>query len=108
MENVRIIIPAGQCRQMIDVTRLLVDQYQPEYLVCFGCIHDVKTAAGCFTESLKQSHTHYFLLMIMPGTTRIEHEVQGYVNAHYDKACITVLVHGIETVNEAAGQGSRF
>jgi len=46
--------------------------------------------------------------MITTGITRVENEVQEYVNGFFDKADITILVHGIETVKNAIAQGSRF
>ncbi len=61
-----------------------------------------------FTEYLKQSYSLYFLLMITTENTRIEHEVQDYVNTFSEKANITIIVHGLETVKHAIAEGSRF
>jgi hypothetical protein len=46
--------------------------------------------------------------MITTDITRIEHEVQDYVNNFFEKATITIVVHGMETVTNAIAQGSRF
>jgi len=46
--------------------------------------------------------------MITTEATRIEHEVQDYVNRLFDKAGITIIVHGLETVTNAISQGNRF
>lgn len=108
METNAVILGAGQCRQLDEVITSLINQYEVEYIICFGCINHNKTAMSCFAGTIRQSGDRYFLLMLTTSTNRIEHDVQDYVNRHFDKADITMLVHGLETVREAVAQGSRF
>lgn len=108
MERNLVILTANQCKQLDEVITSLIGRYEVEYIICFGCVHDTQTALSCFNEEDRQSKEHYFLLTLTTSINRIEHEVQDYVIRHFDKIDITILVHGIETVLEAVGQGSRF
>src|ERR1035437_4242909 len=108
MERNNVNLSSLQCRELEEIINLLIGQYKTEYVICFGCVNDDKATASCFIEAVQQNNTHYFLLMITTEITRIEHEVQDYVNRHFDKASITIIVHGLETVTNAINQGSRF
>ncbi|WP_295795920.1 HEPN domain-containing protein [Mucilaginibacter sp.] len=108
MERKHINLSPFQCRELEEIITPLVSQYQTEYILCFGCLNDTKSAASCFIEEIKQSNTHYFLLMVTTEPTRIEHEVQDYVNNHFEQAAITIIAHGLETVTNAVSQGNRF
>jgi HEPN domain-containing protein len=46
--------------------------------------------------------------MLTAEVTRIEHEVQDYVNGFSKTYTITIIVHGLQTVTNAIAQGSRF
>lgn len=108
MERKHVNLSPLQWRELQGLITPLVSQYKTEYIICFGCLNDTKATTSCFIEDVKQSNTHYFLLMITTAVTRIEHEVQDYVNSHFDKAGITIIVHGLETITNAINQGSRF
>jgi len=108
MESKTVKLSNSQCKELDEVITSLVEKYKTEYIFCFGCLNDTKTANSCFVEEVKQSNTHYFLLMITMEITRIEHEVQDYVNRFFETANITIVVHGLDTVTNAILQGSRF
>ncbi len=108
MERKNIHLPISQSRELAEIITVLVAKYKTEYMICFGCLNDTKALTSCFTEDLKQSDTHYFLLMLTTEITRIEHEVQDHVNSVFEKGTITIIVHGLETVTNAIAQGSRF
>ena len=108
MERKIVSLTASQCRELEEVITSLVSKFKTEYIFCFSCLNDAKTTTSCFAGDINQSDTHYFLLMITTEITRIEHEVQDYVNTIFEKGTITIVVHGMETVINAIAQGSRF
>ena len=108
MENKTVKLSNLQCKELDEVITSLVAKYKTDYIFCFSCLNDAKTTTGCFADAIKVSDTHYFLLMITTEITRIEHEVQDYVNTNFDRGTITIVVHGMETVTNAIAQGSRF
>ena len=108
METKNVNLSSLQYRDLNEIITALVGKYQTEYIICFGCKNEEKATSSCFIDALKQTDTHYFLLMITTEVTRIEHEVQDFVNGFSDKAKITIVVHCIETVKNGITQGSRF
>jgi len=108
MENKTVKLSILQCRELDEVITSLVAKYKTEYIFCFGCVNDSKTASSCFIEEIKQSNTHYYLLMITTDVARIEHDVQDYVNTSFATSKITIVAHGFDTVTNAILQGSRF
>lgn len=107
MEGNSVTLTYRQCKKLEEIVGSLVNQYHPESIICFGFQHNIKEVSNCFTQPVNDSHSHYFLLMITKDITRIEHEVQDHVNRHFDDL-ITILVHGVKTVTNAIGEGSRF
>ena len=108
MERKSVYLPASRYKELEEIINALIQRYKAEYIICFGCLSDAKENTSCFTGEIKQNNTHYFLLMITTEITRIEHEVQDYVNTFIDKANISIVVHGLETVTHAIAEGSRF
>ncbi|HZY38379.1 MAG TPA: HEPN domain-containing protein [Mucilaginibacter sp.] len=108
MKRKNVNLTTSQCKELDEVITSLVSKYKTEYIFCFSCLNDAKTTTSCFAGDVKVSDTHYFLLMITTDITRIEHEVQDYVNGFFEKGTITIVVHGLETVTNAIEQGSRF
>jgi HEPN domain-containing protein len=108
MERKNVNLTNLQCRELDEVITSLVSKYKTEYIFCFSCLNDAKTTTSCFAGDISVSDTHYFLLMITTDITRIEHEVQDYVNGLFETGTITIVVHGMETVTNAIAQGSRF
>lgn len=100
MERKNLNLSASQCRELEEIITALVSKYKTEYIFCF--------AASCFAEDVKLCETHYFLLMITTESTRIEHEVQDYLNRCFEMVKIAIVVHGLDTVANAIMQGSRF
>jgi HEPN domain-containing protein len=108
MESKTVKLSTVQCRELEEIITTLVAKYKTEYIICFGCLNDSRSATSCFAEDIQLSDTHYFLLMITTGITRIEHKVQDYVNSFFEKGTITIVVYGMETITNAIAQGSRF
>lgn len=97
-----------QFKELEDILLKLTDHYKPENIICFGSQHCDNIKASCFAEHRTIANYHYFLLMITTGKTRIEHEVQDFVNKFTTNGTVTIVVHGIETVSDAINNGSRF
>jgi HEPN domain-containing protein len=107
MERKNVSLSNVQRRELEEIVNLLIGQYKTEYVICFGCLNDLKETTSCFIETVQENNVHYFLLMITTEITRIEHEVQDYVNRHF-KVGVTIIVHGLDTVTNAIFEGSRF
>ena len=105
-QNLNLTTP--QYNKLVEVINSLVTKYNVEYIYCFGCLNDVRSAASCFTPDVTIADTHYFLLMLTTDITRIEHSVQDHVTGAFPQMNITILVHGIETVTNEIKQGNRF
>lgn len=108
MERKLVNISPNQTKDLGEVITSLVTKYKTEFIYCFGCLNDVKSAVSCFSEDIKVSDTHYFLLMLTTDITRIEHTVQDYVNDLFVSGTITIVVHRLETVTNGIAQGGRF
>lgn len=108
MENYPLNLTPLQCRELQELVNLLVSRYQPSNIICFGCNHNTKAVSSCFIRPVDYHSCHYFLLMVTPESTRIEHGVQDFVNANFSGGVITILVHGIETITLTIAQSSRF
>jgi HEPN domain-containing protein len=96
------------CMELQDLAAKITNHYKTEYLICFGSVKETKSIKGCFMEDVRQENRHYFLLMITTEATRIEHQVQDFANGVLEEPSVTILAHGIETVEHAILQGSRF
>ncbi len=94
--------------QLQCLIRSLTEKFQPEKIICFGKRITEHHESGCFLSSLNGYSCHYFLLIVTAATTRIEHEVQDFANAHYKGGKVTILVHGRETIEAAIRDHSRF
>jgi uncharacterized protein len=108
MEQQNYFLSAHHFKEIGQIITALVEHYKPMYIICFGCLNDLKTANSCFIGLSQEEETHYFLLMVTTEVTRIEHDVQSYVNSHFNGVKITIIVHGLEIVSNAIAQGSRF
>jgi HEPN domain-containing protein len=94
--------------ELRDLVKRITDHYKTEQIICFGSVKEAKSIHSCFMEDSDKENLHYFLLMITTETTRIEHQVQDFVNGIIQDASVTILAHGMETVANALKQGSRF
>lgn len=97
-----------QFKELEDILLKLREQYKPENIICFGSHHYDTIKVSCFAENISLCNYHYFLLMVTATKTRIEHEVQDFVNKFTLNGTITIIVHGIETIRDAINNGSRF
>ena len=86
----------------------ITKHYKTEHIICFGSVKETKSIKNCFMDDSALESEHFFLLMITTEVTRIEHQVQDFVNGIFESATVTILVHGIDTVSNALQQGSRF
>lgn len=98
----------NQDERVLSFIRELVARFQPLYIIKFSESVKSKFASGSFMEKIDVSSFHYHLLMVVEGTTRIEHGVQDFVNTHFYHGKITILVHSRETMEEAISANSRF
>ena len=108
MENNTILLTSANYQQIKPTIDILVSQYKPLHLICFGCHNTVSNATSCFSKETHHHSFRYFLLMITESITRIEHDVQDLVNRNNKEGQVIIFVHGLETVNNAIAQGSRF
>ena len=86
----------------------LVDKFQPLYVFCFAKHVESSEKISCFAVASHSYSCDYHLLMVSEKSTRIEHTVQDFANAHYDEGKITILVHGKESIDKAIGSNNRF
>jgi len=86
----------------------LVDKFQPLYVFCFAKHVESSEKISCFALASHSYSCDYHLLMVSEKSTRIEHTVQDFANAHYDEGKITILVHGKESIDKAIGSNNRF
>jgi len=97
-----------QFKELEDILLKLTEHYKPENIICFGSHHYDTIKVSCFADNISLCNYHYFLLMVTATKTRIEHEVQDFVNKFTANGTITIIVHGIETIQDAINNGSRF
>ena len=86
----------------------LVEKFKPMRIYSFHKIRKTEQRSGCFTSGMDYIHDHHFLLMIMESSTRNEHEVQDFCRTKFNVGKITILSHGIETINESIVKKNRF
>ena len=88
--------------------KLLAEKYQPLRILCISKKISYQSATGCFRQETSSIVIDYSLLLITESNTRIDHEVQDYVNHMYEDGTITVLCHGRESADEAISRNNRF
>lgn len=97
-----------QSKNLEHLINKLVAKYQPLQIYCFHKHLERKEIKGCFREPLVEERCDYWLLMVTESTSRIEHAVQDFSNAHYDQGSITILVHGKESIERSVNNGFTF
>jgi|GEM_PF-443747 len=85
----------------------LVEKFSPIQIISFGTQTIDNTLEGCFANS-QQKKIHQCLLLIMESPTRIDYEVQEFVNNHYPLGQLTIICHGEASIKEAIHANSRF
>lgn len=86
----------------------LAERFTALHILKFGEISSSKRTCSSFLLEQNTTKFHYHLLMVIEGTTRIEHAVQDYVNSRFNHAKITILVHSHESVQTAIKANNRF
>lgn len=87
---------------------LIVEKFRPVQIFCFSQRFITDGRTGTFVDNNTAYQCHYCLLMVTETNTRIDHEVQDYVNGIYEDGTITFLCHGQEAISEAIQKNSRF
>ncbi|QJD97178.1 HEPN domain-containing protein [Mucilaginibacter robiniae] len=108
MQTHAITLPASHYRTLEKVVTALVEKFDTQYIICFGCAEQRKVMTSCFIPPSDQSYARYYLLMITTQTQRMEHQVQDFADSHFPDCHLTLAVHGLESVTKAVNQGSRF
>lgn len=93
---------------LTELIKLIADKYKPEYIWCFGIIQERKRMVNAFSEPIDRLVSRYYLLMLTKETVRIENTVQDFINSHFEKAEVTIIVHNVETIQKSVKQGNRF
>ncbi|WP_158799430.1 HEPN domain-containing protein [Pedobacter sp. L105] len=86
----------------------LVDKFKPLQIFCFSKTNLASETSGCFKDQHQTYNCNYCLLLVTATNTRIDHEVQEYVNFHYRHGEITILCHGRDSILEAIKANNRF
>lgn len=86
----------------------LIQKFQPQQIFCFAKNSFLKQTNGCFLDQINNHTCNYCLLIVTEAPTRIDHEIQEFSNVHYKQGIITILCHGIETIQEAIRANNRF
>lgn len=99
---------AGVYGKLQEFLPQLVERYNPEKIICFGCLSTSEIYSSCFMEPFSDNTAHYFLLMVCPHTYRVEHNAQDYCTTHFNHGEITLLSHTAEAVADAIASGNPF
>ncbi|MBB5620973.1 HEPN domain-containing protein [Pedobacter cryoconitis] len=98
----------NQHKRFLSFIKVLVDKFKPEQIYSFGKNYALNEIDSCFVKHNTNGQYHYFLLMVTESRTKIEHEVQDFVNSKFGFGSMTVLVHGKEIIAEALAGNNRF
>lgn len=85
----------------------LVEKYQPTRIISFGQQTRQNRLKGCFVKK-KTEQVHYCLLICMESSTKIDYEVQDFVNNHYQNGQATIVCHGESSIQEQIEANNRF
>ena len=107
MENQIIYREKDRIAHFNACLELLVEKYQPTRIISFGKQSIRNKSKGCFV-SRKIEIVHYCLLICMESCTRIDYEIQDFVNHHYQNGQITIVCHGESTIKEQIEANNRF
>lgn len=86
----------------------LSEKFQPLQIFCFYKSSLLETKLSCFVNEHASSNHEYGLLLVTATATRIDYEVQDYVNSQFTAGAITVICHGNQSIWEAIDANSRF
>jgi HEPN domain-containing protein len=88
--------------------RSIANKFEPLQIFRFSKSSIIQTDQGCFNNDQVSFHCNYCLLLVTESATRIDYEVQDFVNSQYDQGLITVICHGQKTIKEAIQANNRF
>ena len=108
MERHQIRLNEVQMQELEPVRSLLIKRYHPENIICFGAITEITLGSGCFMNDHQTCSHHYFILVITKSASRIEHQLQEYVNQTFKTGVITVISHRKKTFDSAIRNKDRF
>jgi HEPN domain-containing protein len=108
MENHSVNLTSTQHRELDKIINSLIQNYDPQYLICFGSIEQAYLMTNCFAGANEKRSVRYYLLMITGAKACIEHRVQEFLNNSFAELPVCVLVHDIDAVKLAIRKGSRF
>lgn len=94
-------------KNLQSLVKLLTEHYKPSKIICFARLMTHINRESCFAEGMSDPYWHYFLL-VCSNETNQEHDIQEYVNNHYQEAGVTILCHHVKKVDEALQKGCRF
>jgi hypothetical protein len=108
MEKNQIKLSKVQLQELEPILSLVIKKYDPECIICFGVITRINLGSGCFMDDHNTCSHHYFVLLITKSATRIEHQLQEYVNQIFKIGIMTVISHGKKIVDNAIRNNDRF
>jgi len=88
--------------------RSMANKFGPLQIISFSRNSFSQSNYGCFNDNHVSFHCNYCLLLVTETATRIDYEVQDFVNSQYNQGLITVICHGQKTIEEAIQANSRF
>jgi HEPN domain-containing protein len=86
----------------------LAAKFNPLQIINFSRHSFAQNSNGCFKEEIDSQYCNYCLLLITESGTRIDHDVQDFVNTHYHHGTITVICHCKKAITEAIAGNNRF
>ncbi|PVH25143.1 HEPN domain-containing protein [Sphingobacterium corticibacter] len=98
----------GHAVHFKELIHQMVQKFEPLQIFSFSQNSYTSNSQSCFKPSKVDFKCHYCLLVITESATRIDYEMQEFVNTNYRKGTMTILCHGRQSVMDAVQQNSRF
>lgn len=90
------------------LVRSIANKFEPLQIFSFSKNSFIQADQGCFNNNQLSFQCNYCLLLVTESATRIDYEVQDFVNSQYNQGLITVICHGQKTIDEAIQANNRF
>lgn len=97
-----------QSKELSALIEFLTKKYDLTHIYCFARIGTMTNNFSKFSEVSSYIDLHFFFLIVTKGSERFEHEIQEYINSHYNSFKVTAISHGLDNVRGAIAQGNRF
>lgn len=88
--------------------RSIANKFGPLQIFSFSKSSYIHADDGCFNDNEVSIHCNYFLLLVTETATRIDYDVQDFVNSQYNHGLITVICHGQKPIDDAIQANNRF